>query len=237
MKTIAILSQKGGVGKTTIAVHLGVAAARRDKVVAIADTDPQTTATTWRDWRGTDDNPAVAATPHKRLPAFKQACEQEDVDFMIIDTPPAADLAPRAAAEIADLILIPTRPAAFDLQAIKASFDMVASINLDRTMAKGLKAIPAFVVLNLVPSRAGQAVEETIQFVTQAGFKVAPVCLVDRAAFRNCVIDGKTAVEIDPLGKASGELDGLYEWMCQQVGVSARRRDHTRRPKNDEVAA
>ena len=64
MKTLAIVSQKGGVGKTTIAVHLAVAAAKNGYSVAIIDLDPQATAAQWSDWRAeADPNPVVTGPP------------------------------------------------------------------------------------------------------------------------------------------------------------------------------
>ena len=75
MKTLAIVSQKGGVGKTTIAVHIAVAAASAGYSVAIIDLDPQATAAQWSDWRnagkgeGAAENPVVVAAPHARLAA------------------------------------------------------------------------------------------------------------------------------------------------------------------------
>ena len=129
MKTLAIVSQKGGVGKTTVAVHVAVAAARAGYSVAIIDLDPQATAAQWGDWRngeaGGDVNPVVVAAPHARLgPTLKEA-EKMGVDLVVLDTPPAADAAAVAAARAADLVIIPTRASAFDLHAIRTTAELV----------------------------------------------------------------------------------------------------------------
>ncbi len=92
MKTISIVSQKGGVGKTTLAVHLAVAAANAGYTVALIDLDPQATAAQWADWRGSD-NPAVVAAPHARLGPTLAEAQKAGVDLVVIDSPPAADSA------------------------------------------------------------------------------------------------------------------------------------------------
>ncbi|HVZ29762.1 MAG TPA: ParA family protein, partial [Asticcacaulis sp.] len=154
MKTLAIVSQKGGVGKTTIAVHIAVAAANAGYSVAIIDLDPQATAAQWADWRNAgntvgqgDPNPVVVAAPHARLaPTLKEA-EKMGVDLVILDSPPAADSAAVAAAKIADLVLIPTRASAFDLHAIKTTAELVR-----------VAQRPASVLLNAVPARANSLI-------------------------------------------------------------------------------
>jgi chromosome partitioning protein len=100
MKTIAILSQKGGAGKTTLAVHLAVAAERAGHQAALIDLDPQASATGWKDSRP-QDTPAVVSAQAARLPHVLQA-----------------------AARAADLILIPCRPAILDLRAISLTVDV-----------------------------------------------------------------------------------------------------------------
>lgn len=208
MKTIAVVSQKGGAGKTTLCVHLAVAAARRAHTVAVIDLDPQATAASWGDWRG-GENPAVVAAPHSRLNATLEECRRAGVDLVVIDTPPSADAAAVAAARAADLIIIPTRASAFDLHAIKTTADLV------RIAQK-----PGHVVLNAVPPRAAGLIEEAGLVVESLQMKLAPVALVDRAAFRHCVINGQTAVEYEPLGKAADEVDALYMWACGQMDMA-----------------
>lgn len=213
MKTLAIVSQKGGVGKTTVAVHVAVAAARAGYSVAIIDLDPQATAAQWGDWRngeaGGDVNPVVVAAPHARLgPTLKEA-EKMGVDLVVLDTPPAADAAAVGAARAADLVIIPTRASAFDLHAIRTTAELV------RVAQK-----PAAVLLNAVPARANTLIEEVAAVVHSLNLAIAPVCLVDRAALRHAVINGQTAAEFEPLGKAADEVRAVYKWICGRLDMS-----------------
>jgi chromosome partitioning protein len=210
MKTISIVSQKGGVGKTTLAVHLAVAAANAGYTVAVIDLDPQATAAQWADWRGTE-NPAVVAAPHARLGPTLAEAQKAGVDLVVIDSPPAADSAAVAAAKAADLVLIPTRASAFDLHAIKTTAELV------RVAQK-----PAYVVLNAVPPRATALIEEVATVISSLQLSIAPVCLVDRAAFRHAVINGQAAGEYEPGGKAAEEIDRLYTWACGRLDMSTR---------------
>lgn len=124
MKTIAIISQKGGAGKTTLALHLAAAAQASGKVALVIDTDPQATASQWAAWRG-DAPPEVIDSPPPRLAAKVAAAREQGAELIVIDTPPHADSAARAAVEVADLVLIPCRPSAFDLSAIQTSAKLV----------------------------------------------------------------------------------------------------------------
>jgi chromosome partitioning protein len=118
MRTIAVISQKGGAGKTTTAVHLAVAAQQEGYRVAVIDLDPQATARKWGDKRQ-DPEPEVIGDHAERLPQLVEAARANGADLLIIDTAPNADRASLAAARAADLILIPCRPAAFDLEATR----------------------------------------------------------------------------------------------------------------------
>ena len=124
MPTVAIISQKGGAGKTTLAIHLAAAAQEAGLVSLIIDTDPQATASQWAAWRQ-DRPPEVIDSPPPRLAAKVAAAHDQGARFVVIDTPPHADSAARAAVEVADLILIPCRPSAFDLSAIQTTAKLV----------------------------------------------------------------------------------------------------------------
>lgn len=224
MKIIAIVSQKGGAGKTTLAVHLAARAAHDGLQAVIVDLDPQATASSWGDWRG-GDNPVVVAAPHTRLEATLAEAAKSGVDLVIIDTPPSADAAAVAAARSADLVLIPTRASAFDLHAIKTTGELMK-----------IAQKPAYVVLNAVPPRSAGLIDEAAEVVKSLALGLAPACLVDRAAFRHAVINGQTAVEFEPASKAASEVQILYTWMCGQVGMSARKSPKTKADKTRSAA-
>ena len=87
--TVAVIAEKGGVGKTTMALTLAVAALGAGCKVAVFDLDPQATAAQWTDLRK-NEFPWVAATPAARLDAVLASTTAQGVDFVVIDTPPHA---------------------------------------------------------------------------------------------------------------------------------------------------
>ena len=119
MQTVALVSMKGGSGKTTATVHIAVAAAQQGRNVALIDTDPQQSAARWGHRRAAP-LPVVLTAPPSRLAAELQRCADAGTDLAIIDTPPRAgsDNAAQAAAKLADLVLLPCRPSVLDVEAI-----------------------------------------------------------------------------------------------------------------------
>lgn len=204
MKTIAIISQKGGAGKTTIAIHLAVAAEAKGLATALFDLDPQASASSWADKRG-NPSPTVVSAQAARLPGLlKQAADQR-ADFAIIDSAPNADAASLAAARAADLILIPCRPAAFDLNAIGTTLNLAA-----------VAGKPAYVLLNAVPP-LGKVGDEARKALHAGGVKVATPVLHQLVAYAHAVNDGRTAQELDARSKAAGEIDTLFAWVRKQA--------------------
>ena len=206
MKIIAIISQKGGAGKTTLAVHLAAAAVEAGRMSAVIDLDPQATAASWGDRRQAA-LPEVVSGQAVRLPTLLKAAEENRADFLVLDTAPNADQTASLAARSADLVLIPCRAAAFDLEAIETTLLLAKAANK-----------PAYVVLNAVPPRSGIGKEAAVG-LTGRGAKVAPRQLTQRAAFAHSVIDGRTAQEFEPQGKAAEEIRELYAWICSIVDM------------------
>lgn len=206
MKTIAIISQKGGAGKTTLSVHLATAAALAGHTVAVIDLDPQGTAASWGDRRQADA-PEVVSGQAARLPVLIEAARANNADMLIVDTAPNADQTALRAAQTADIVLIPCRASTFDLEAIQATL----------TLGQ-LAQTPAYVILNAIPPRSGIG-REAAQGLGAQGAKVAPVMLSQRAAFAHGVIDGRTAQEYEPGGKAAQEIQDLYTWLCGVMGM------------------
>jgi chromosome partitioning protein len=204
MKTLAIVSRKGGAGKTTIAVHLAVAAEAYGIATALFDLDPQASAALWSDHRG-ENIPAVVPAQAPRLPNLLAQAQRNEADLVIIDTAPHADGIASEAAAHADAILIPCRPSAFDLDAIGAS------IRLARAVGK-----PAYVIINAAPVQ-GVETDETRTALAAAGVELCPIVLHQRKAYAARIHEGRTAQEIEPKGKAAAEILALLLWLCEKV--------------------
>lgn len=206
MKTIAIISQKGGAGKTTLALHLAVAAEQGNQTAVIIDLDPQASATSWKDSR-LGDTPAVVSAQFTRLEAILDVAKKGGAQICIIDTAPHSEGAALAAARVADLILIPCRPSILDLRAITSTIDLakIAGRNVG-------------VVLNSLPPR-GNLAEEAVAAVAGYGVDVVPVQIGQRAAFMHALTIGQTAQEYEPGGKGAMEVQQIYMWTCKQLGI------------------
>ncbi|BAZ19364.1 partition protein (plasmid) [Kalymmatonema gypsitolerans NIES-4073] len=204
MKTVAIISRKGGAGKTTLTVHLAVAACIDGKETAIIDLDPQASAAGWGDSRK-QETPAVVSAQAARLPKVLEAAVNNGADLAIIDTAPHSETAALAAIRAADLILIPCRPAILDLRAIGDTIDLV-----------NLASKTAIVVLNAVPPR-GSLADEAVEAIAPLGVSIAPIRIGQRAAFVHSLTAGQTAQEYEPEGKAAEEIQQVYKWMCKQL--------------------
>lgn len=216
MKTVAILSQKGGTGKTTLALHLAVAAERAGETAAVIDLDPQASASGWSDARK-GETPAVVPVPFARLTHALEAAKAGGASIAFIDTAPHASDAALASAEIADLVLIPCRPGILDLRAIGMT-----------ARAVKLADVLAYVVLNAMPSRAPNVLADARAAVEVHGLEVAPVYTQQRAAYAHALIGGQTAQEYEPSGKASEEIGRLYTWMKSELEKTAAKLPATR---------
>jgi chromosome partitioning protein len=116
------------------------------------------------------------------------------------------------AARKADIVLIPSRPAILDLEAIGASVDIV-----NQTQATGI------IVLNACPfpGKTGETaiVTEARDALSVYGLPVAPFSLANRVAFSHSLIDGRAVTEFDRKGKAASEMKGLYNWINKEYGL------------------
>ena len=207
MNVLAIIGQKGGNGKTTIALGLAVVATLRKRQVAVIDLDPQATATNWSDRRAREypdlaGAPAVVSCVPGRLPAMLQAARENGADLAIIDTPGKSTDTLIAAAKAADLVLMPAQPQVFDLDTLES-----------------LKAVLALagnpgsaVVINRAP-HYGQRDQEAMRAIAQ-DFACCPVVLRARAAHGDAGNVGLTAAELEPAGKAAAEMSALYKYIA-----------------------
>jgi chromosome partitioning protein len=208
MKTVAVVSQKGGVGKTTAAIQIGFAARQAGLVTAIVDLDPQGTAAKWGGRRD-GDGPCVVGAQAARLAVILETARAHSADLAIIDTPPAAEEPALQAAKISDFVLIPTRPGGFDFEAIQTTIDMVEYLGR-----------PGAVLINSVPTNRQHLAATTLERLGRRGFAVAPVVWMERAAFADLGADDKPTQERDADSKASTEVAALFGWLCEQIGLA-----------------
>jgi chromosome partitioning protein len=204
MKVVSIISQKGGVGKTTLATALAVAAEADGKNTAVFDLDPQASASFWHDTREAQ-TPAVAAIPSSRLTHILQAAKESGCDLALIDAPPFAKDIAFEAANHADFILIPTRPAVLDVMAMTKTLDLVKHYGK-----------PSAVVLTFCPY-SGRELSDTEHAIQQLGATLCPVRIGNRIAFSRAQQTGLAAQEYEPDGKAAEEINILYKYMCIQM--------------------
>jgi chromosome partitioning protein len=205
MKTLIILSQKGGSGKTTVAVHMAVCATKRKLRTAIIDIDPQHSAVQWNASRPEDKKLDAVAATAEQLPELLRKAEAGGIDLAIIDTAPHSNQAAAVAARLADLVLIPCRPARFDLDAIASTVDIARAANAQ-----------AAVVINAAPR--GRLAEEARRALTRRGIAVIDTVLHQRAAYSHAVIDGRSVHEYEPKGAAAEEIDALYDHITRLYG-------------------
>lgn len=196
---LTFTQQKGGAGKTSLAVHLGTYWAGKGKSVALVDGDPQGSMTAWAGVR--EDSDVKHALTFERAEGWKAATVVSKLakthDYVLIDTAPHAETASRTATREADLVIVPMQPSPLDFWATDASLKMIDGER------KGY-----LVVLNRVPPRSGLADEITSQ-VKERGLDIAKSRLGNRQAFAASFMAGKGVSEAQPRSKAAQEIKAL----------------------------
>lgn len=205
MLTLAIVAEKGGVGKTTIALDLAVNALRDGRKAAVLDVDPQATASKWTDRRKAEF-PWVVPTHAARLSAAIDQAKAQGIDFIVIDTPPHSASDAAEAARRADVVIVPVEPHLFALESIPKLADLL----------KLAGNPPALFVVNKAPAQGTEATNAA-DYIKAQGFSVCPAVLHSRAAHRHATNLGKTAAEYEPHGKAAQEALHVYNYTIQLV--------------------
>lgn len=208
MKTLAITNLKGGVGKSTLTVHLAVEAQRRGLRVGIVDTDygQQSSARTWHSSRADKSLPVMAARVTE-LTYYLQQARAAGMDLLLIDTAPNAGPDAVDVARLVDAIVIPVRPAVFDLDALRATQAIV--------QAAGIEAIA---VINFARPHHKKT-DQAREMLQQAGLRVAQTVIGSRVAYETALETGQAVCEFEPRGKAAAEIAALFQELLPELAA------------------
>jgi chromosome partitioning protein len=200
---ISLLNQKGGVGKTTLAVHLAMALALRGHRVLLVDADPQGSALDWSASRQADPRFPVIGLPTKNLHREVQA-HIPNYDFIVIDGPPRVNELARAAIMAADLVLVPVQPSPYDVWAAKEITDLLSEASAFKPNQKS-----AFVInRKIVNTAIGRDVTEAL---ADYPYPVLTAAVHQRVAFAESAAQGSTVLELDPKSSAAQEVNALID--------------------------
>ena len=205
MRTIAVIARKGGSGKSTVAVHLALAAHLRGMSVMLADTDTQRSASQVLRNRS-QSSPRVVGTTGAKLFQLQLQAQREGVDVLVVDTPAVLEEDLGHAIVTANLCLLVLRPTYLDLAATAQTSDIV------RRLRK-----PLIGVLNQAASpRAGiepPLVKRSLQALGLLRIPTAPAILRARAGYQWAIETGRSVEEVDGQREAAAEISALWTFV------------------------
>ena len=208
-KVITIAQQKGGTGKTTLAVHLALAFIKYHNLkIAIIDTDPQGSLGKWfmiRTEKNISNKNLTFKTASLWGAQYESKSLKKDHDIVIIDTPPKIESDARPAIEAADLVLIPVAPSHVDFWATEAIIDI----------AKKAKR-KILIQINRANHRS-KLISQTLEYINSLKAKATNTLIGHRQIFVSSMGIGKTAVEKQRSGKAIEEIKDISNQILLEI--------------------
>jgi chromosome partitioning protein len=204
---ISIQNQKGGVGKTTLAVHISHALALRDEPTLLLDADPQGSARDWAAARKSQPPFSVVGldrpTIHRDLPAIAK-----NYAHVVIDGPPRVTDLARSAIAAADLVVIPVQPSPYDVWAAQEVINLIQEASVFKEKLKSV-----FVINRKITNTAiGRDVAEAL---SSYSIPVLRSQICQRVSFAESAASGQTVMEIDPNGQAAQEINVLVNELLE----------------------
>jgi len=202
MTVISLLNQKGGVGKTTLSIHIATALADRASVLLV-DADPQGSALDWKAQRQAPDKFPVIGLPKPTLHR-EMASIGQHYDWIVIDGPPRVNELAKSAIAASDIVLIPVQPSPFDVWAAQDIIDLVNDCSVIRPNLQ-----TRFVINRLFAgTKLGAEVNDAL-----AGFQIPVMQAIiwNRTEYAKAVRLGMTAVETEPSSPAAQDVLLLAE--------------------------
>lgn len=205
LKTLSVIAQKGGVGKTTLAINIAVLAASQKWRTALIDCDPQRSSAAWWNTREATDVTLIER-PAADLDMIQAAARNDGFDLLVVDTRPSVEGDTIHAVKAADAVVVPTRPGILDLRAVQDTVRLVKNAN---------KA--GCVVLNQCPPprHFGEPTltSEARAVALELGLPVAPAVISNRVALSYSLNDGRAVTEYEPEGRAADEIRSLWSYI------------------------
>jgi len=202
VRTILLAARKGGVGKTTLAVHLAALADRPKSPSLLIDCDPQASAEFWYGRRKAR-TPLLVKASAGEVAGIIEDARKSCVGTVIIDSAPHDVGGSATLMKLVDLVIIPTRPGVLDLASVSATIEA----------AKALK-VPHLVALNHCPpgreDRDPSVVAEARHILVGMGGRVAPSFVAQRAALAHSLVSGSSVFDWEPAGRAAAEISSLW---------------------------
>lgn len=205
MDVLALVTQKGGTGKSSLAVSLAVAAVERGLKVALLDTDPQGTAANWHTRRQAEA-PEVATVAWSQLSSRLYALSRDGYDLVVVDTPGSDSHAANAAIREAHLCLLPVRPSVADIEAARPTIRELSD-----------RGRPYAFVLNQCPVGGRTARTANAVRALQLISAVADSTIALRADHMDALACGVGVTEHDSRGKAAAEVRALLDWVLVRL--------------------
>ena len=208
MFVLALISQKGGPGKTTLAINLAAAAAEQGQAAVIIDLDPQASATNWKDRRSAE-NPAVVSAVPSRVRQTLDAARQHGAEFVVIDNPGHSDNGAITAANFADLVFVPVEPHMSNLETLPGVRQLLQATQ-DKTPT-------AYVIANKMHPAATKQAEALKQIIRETyPIPVCPHHVSNLDVYATSQDSGQSVIDADPQGRAAAEIRQLYTFTISQ---------------------
>ena len=208
MRTVALVTQKGGSGKSTLSASLAVEAQANRETVFLVDMDPQKSLTTWAENRN-DERLGVEAIAPRQLPAVLNALASSGVTLAIIDTPASLSQASEAAMLAADLIVIPVRPTVFDIWSSEATWRRIQTFRKECVF-----------VLNQCPIvQSNRRLKEGVTALETMGGILQPMVSA-RVDYQEAMQRGLGPTEINPTGPAADEIRDLWQSLRRRIALA-----------------
>jgi chromosome partitioning protein len=209
MPILAVLNQKGGVGKTTLATHIAMRLSELNYRVLLIDADQQGSSLDWKAARGEEPAFTVVGLPrdsiHREIAALSK-----NYDWVVIDGPPRVSTVAKSAIAASDMVLIPVQPSPYDVWAAKDIVDLIIEV---RVLKEDLKA--AFTVnRKIVGTAIGRDVSSAL---ADFPVEVLKSFISQRVGFAESAATGRTVLELEPKGPGAKEVRGLVKEIMEYL--------------------